>query len=47
MLEKKSPDKYHRTYAHFPMKKFLCTLRKIEECDKNETCWHNKSFVEP
>lgn len=39
--------KYHRTNAHIPMKKFLCTLRKIEEYDKNETCWHNKSFVEP
>lgn len=39
--------KYHRTNAHIPTKKFLCTLRKIEEYDKNETCWHNKSFVEP
>lgn len=39
--------KYHRTNAHIPTIKFLCTLRKIEEYDKNETCWHNKSFVEP
>lgn len=39
--------KYHRTNAHIPTKKFLCTLRKIEEYDKNETWWHNKSFVEP
>lgn len=48
MLEKKSPDiiisQNKRTYSN---EKFLCTLRKIEEYDKNETCWHNKSFVEP